>query len=350
MHPIMIMNSSSPATTRAPAVSMLRLLGGFQISQALYVVARAGVPDQLAAGPRPVAEVAKATGLRADLLRRVVRTLATEQVFVHDAAKDTVGLGELGHTLCSDADDSLRDAAVMWMDTHYRPFARLWSTLHDGVPAAERELGMPFFDWLAEDHERVTGFSAAMRNMMAALRQDALNTLDLDGARHLVDIGGADGTALAVLARRHEHLRGTVFDLPHVVAGAEPVLRKAGVADRVGTQGGDFFRAVPAGADAYLACFILHDWSDEESARILSRIHEAARPGARLFLVETVLGEGAAPEIATLLDLTMMGMLSGRERTRDDWEVLLSGAGFRLERIVDTAGPMCVIEATRQDL
>ncbi|MFJ2774854.1 methyltransferase [Streptomyces sp. NPDC087300] len=336
-------------TNRTPAVAILRLLGGFQISQALYVAARAGIADELRAGARPVPAVAEATGLRPDLLRRLLRSLGAEQVFTYDEDRDAVALGPLGHTLCGDADDSVRDIALMWMETHYRPFAQLWSTLHDGVPAAERELGKPFFDWLGEDADRVAGFTSAMGNMMRAIRQDALDAIDLGGAEHLVDIGGADGTAIASLARRHPRLRGTVFDLPHVVSAATAALEAQGLADRIGISGGDFFQAVPAGADAYLACFILHDWNDKQSTRILERVHEAAAPGARLYLVETVLGRGPAPEIATMLDLTMMGMLDGRERTPEDWRSLLAGAGFRLTRTVETAGPMCVLEAVKVD-
>ncbi|CAM5240006.1 hydroxyneurosporene-O-methyltransferase [Streptomyces spiroverticillatus] len=336
----------SPRT--APAVAMLRLLGGFQLSQALYVVARAGVCDRLADGPRPVAELAGATGLRPELLRRLVRTLAGEDVFAYDAGRDTVALGRLGHTLCGEGEDSLRDVALMWMDTHYRPFARLWSTVHDGVPAADREYGEPFFDWLAREPERVSGFSAAMASLMRTVRRDALDGVDLSGVRRLVDIGGADGTALASLARRYPDLRGTVFDLPHVVAEAPALLAREGVADRVDTEGGDFFAAVPAGADAYLACFILHDWSDERCGRILDAVRAASAPGARLFLVETVFGEGAAPEVAALLDLTMMAMLDGRERTRADWAALLGDNGFRLDGITQTTSPMCVIAATRR--
>ncbi|WP_405652078.1 methyltransferase [Streptomyces sp. RK9] len=343
-------HASAPGTTaRTPAVAMLRLLGGFQISQALYVAARAGVADELAGGPRPVGEVAGATGLRPDLLRRLVRSLAAEHVFGYDEERDSVALGPLGHTLRGDGDESVRAVALMWMETHYRPFGRLWSTLHDGVPAAERELGRPFFDWLGEDPDRVAGFSSAMADLMRAVRSDAIDALDLTGVGHLVDIGGADGTGLAALAARHPRLRGTVFDLPHVVAAAHATLSRAGVADRVDTRGGDFFQAVPEGADAYLACFILHDWNDEQGTRILERVHEAAAPGARLLLVETVLGHGPAPEIATLLDLTMMGMLDGRERTLENWRALLAGAGFRLTRTVETAGPMCVVEAVRVD-
>ncbi|MER5887635.1 methyltransferase [Streptomyces sp. NPDC001941] len=333
---------------RAPAVDMIHLLGGFQISQALYAAARTGVADRLLDGPRAVPELAAATGTRPELLRRLIGTLSAERVFTYDAGTDRAGLGPLGHTLAEGHPDSVRAVALMWMETHYLPFSGLYENLRDGVPAAERVLGEPFFDHLAADPEQVAGFSAAMRDLMHAVRRDALGAVDLSGVRRLVDIGGADGTALAGLAAKYPGLRGTVFDLPHVVTAATALLRERGLADRVDTSGGDFFEAVPGGADCYLACFILHDWDDARAARILRRVHEAAAPGARLFLVESVLGEGAAPELGGLLDLTMMAMLGGRERTREDWRELLTGAGFRLDRIVLTDGPMCVVEATHQ--
>ncbi|MFF0739335.1 methyltransferase [Streptomyces sp. NPDC004111] len=334
-------------TAPAPAVSMLRLLGGFQVSQALYVAARARIADRLADGPRTVAELAEAADLRPELLRRLLRTLAAEGVFGYDEPQDRVTLGPLGHTLRTGAPGSVRNVALMWMETHYRPFAGLWQTLHDGIPAAQAELGMPFFDWLGKDPARIATFSGAMGDMMRTVRADALAAVRLDGVRTLVDIGGADGTALAELALREPRLRGTVFDLPHVVAAAPALLRDRGVADRITTEGGDFFTAVPAGADCYLACFVLHDWNDAQALRILGRVHEAAAPDARLLLVETVVGEGTPPEVATLLDLTMLGMLDGRERTRDDWRTLLADADFRLDRVLATGGPMCVVEATR---
>ena len=135
--------------------------------------------------------------------------------------------------------ESVRNVALMWMETHYLPFAELFGTLVDGVPAAERALGMPFFDWIGQNFGSVDTFSAAMAELLRAVR-------------------------------------GTVFDLPHVVAAAPAVLERHGVADRIGAEGGDIFAAVPAGADCSLACFILHDWNDEQATRILGRIHEAA--------------------------------------------------------------------------
>jgi hypothetical protein len=332
--------------TEAPAVDMLRLLGGFQISQALYVVARAGIADQLLAGPRPIDELAAAVAVRPDLLRRLLRTLSAEDVFTLDAAEQEVALGPLGPTLAAGTPESMRNVALTWMETHYLPFAELWGTLQDGVPAAERALGRPFFDWLGDSPENTATFSAAMADLLRAVRRDAVDALDLTGVHTVVDLGGADGTVLAALAARYPRLRGTVFDAPHVVAAAPALLRAHGVVDRIGTEGGDFFVSVPA-ADCYLACFILHDWDDEQSARILGTVRAAATPGARLFLVETVLGEGGSPQVATLLDLTMMGMLGGRERSAEDWRRLLTAAGFRLDRIRPTSSPMCVIEATR---
>jgi O-methyltransferase domain len=331
----------------AAAPAMLRLLGGFQISQALYVAARAGLADQLLDGPMPLSELATASGLRLDPLTRIVQVLAVEGVFAIDADTGLVRLGTLGRTLASGVPESLRNVALTWMETHYPAFGELWRTAETGRSAAELAFGMPFFDWLSEDPARVGVFTAAMTDFAGAIRQDAMDAVELGGVRTVVDIGGADGVVLAALARRYPKLRGTVFDLPHVVAAAPEVLRAQGVDDRITAAGGDFFAEVPSG-DCYLACFILHDWSDEQARQILARIHQAASvPEARLVLVEAVLDQGGAPEVARLLDLTMLGMLTGRERSAADWRALLVGSGFRLNRIRATAGPMCVIEATR---
>lgn len=337
---------NAPASP-TPAIAMLRLLGGYQIAQAFFVAARAGLADQLLDGPRPLAELAAATGLRPDPLARIVHALAGEDVFALDADTGLVRLGPLGRTLASGVPESVRNIALMWMDSHYRAFGELWGTAETGRPAAELAYGEPFFDWVGEDPARVGAFTAAMTDFARAIRHHALDAVELDGARTVVDIGGADGAVLAVLAQRDPHLRGTVFDLPHVVAAAPDVLRAHGVDDRITTAGGDFFVEVPPAED-YLACFILHDWSDEKAGLILANVHRAATaPDARLTLVETVLDQGAAPEVASLLDLTMLGMLTGRERSATDWRDLLAAAGFRLDRIRTTQGPMCVIEATR---
>ncbi|GAA1959152.1 methyltransferase [Kitasatospora viridis] len=330
-----------------PAVDMLRLLGGFQLSQALFVVARAGVADQLVAGPRPLTELAAAVGLRPEPLARILHVLAAEEVFTVDAERALVGLGRLGPTLVSGGPESLRNIALAWEQTHYRAFGELWGTALTGVPAADLAYGKPFFDHLGEHPAQVATFTAAMTDFARAIRHHALDAVELAGAQFVVDIGGADGAVLAELARREPGLRGTVLDLPHVVAAAPEVLRAAGVADRITATAGDFFAALPP-ADCYLACFILHDWSDERATRILDRVHRAATaPDTRLVVVDTVLDGGTVPEVATLLDLTMLGMLTGRERTAAAWRALFTAGGFELTEIRPTPGPMCVLEARR---
>ena len=325
---------------------MLRLLGGFQMSQALYVVARLGVADHLLEGPRSVAEVARRTGVDPDPMRRLLRLTATEGVFVLDGGADTVALGPLGSSLATDTPDSLRAVAMMWMETHYAPFAELWQTVHDGRTAAEHHFGRPFFDWLTDQPGQVAQFSRAMADLVGA-RAGTLAALEVAGTRHLVDVGGADGAVLAHLAAAHPHLHGTVFDLPHVATGATERLAAQGLTSRVGAVGGDFFHDVPAGADHYLACSVLHDWNDEQALRILRAVHAAAEPDARLTLVEVVLPEEDPPPTAALLDITMMAMAGGRERTRGQWADLLRRGGFTLREVTRPPGPFCLVEATR---
>ncbi|MEW2352877.1 methyltransferase [Spirillospora sp. NPDC029432] len=327
------------------AVEMMNLLGGFMISQGLFAAARLGVADELVDGPRPVGEVAAAVGARPEPLRRLLRTLAVHGVFRLDG--DEAALGPLGGTLASGTPESLRNMALMWMETHYAPFGDLHRTLVDGRPAVEHHHGVPFFEWLGRAPERTALFSAAMSDALRALRMGALDGIDLSWAATVVDVGGADGAVLAELAARYPRLRGTVFDLPEVAASAAERLAAAGVADRVGAVGGDFFESVPAGADAYLACLILHDWDDERASRILRGVHAAAPAGARLILMDVVLPERDVPPAAALLDLTMMGILGGRERTEEDWRALLGGAGFALDRVLRPPGPCAVLETTR---
>ena len=167
--------------------------------------------------------------------------------------------------------------------------------------------------------------------------------------RQVVDVGGGQGVLLAAVLRAHPHLRGVLFDQPAVVAGAAPVLRAAGVADRCEVVGGDFFAAVPAGGDVYLLSRILHDWDDARATALLRVLHRAARPGARLVVVERVLPPGDAPHPGKLIDLTMLVMLGGRERTEAEFRALLAGAGFSLTRVVPLPdGGWSAVEGTRR--
>ncbi|GAA2097189.1 methyltransferase [Streptomyces albiaxialis] len=339
------MTHDSDATVRA-----VRLLAGFQYAQAAFAVARLGIAGHLMGGPLPVPELARRSGTDPTRLRQLLRVLAGEDVFTL-LGDDRVDLGPLGPAFAPDTGSSAYELALTWADTLYAPYAELHRTLRDGVPAPEHHYGKPMFDWFADHPEHAARFSAAMREGLRTVRYGVPASLDLCGIRSVVDVGGADGSLLVRLAGLHPELTGVVFDLPHVVAEAGPVLDGHGLGARFTTVGGDFFVAddLPSGADCYVLSYVLHDWPDADAERVLRAVRAAGGDGARLRLVELVLPdwpEHPLPPFAATMELTMLGMLAARERTAADWERILAATGYRLDRIAPTSTPLSVIEAT----
>jgi hypothetical protein len=323
---------------------MVQMLAGFQVAQGLYACAKLGIPDQLADGPRTGAELATAVQADPASTARLVRTLASLGVFA-DAGEGRYALTPLGRTLVSDAPGSMRDLALMWMETHYAAFGRLVDGVRTGRPAAELHYGAPFFEWIAGEPEQVNRFTRAMANLTDGIKSAAASTIDFSGASTVVDVGGADGAVLAQLLHRDETLEGIVLDLPHVVQDAQPATKAFGLGHRLRSVGGDFFHAVPAG-DAYLLSMILHDWDDESARRILANIARAGRPGSRVASLELVIAPDDQPHMAKMIDLTMLGMLTGRERTAEELQALVISAGLRFDGITATPTPMSILHAT----
>jgi hypothetical protein len=329
--------------TPPPPVQMVQLLAGFQISQALYAAAKLGIPDQLAQQPQTAAELAERLQADPAATARLVRDLAGLGVFA--AAGNRWELTPLGQTLVSDTPGSVRDLALMWMETHYAPFGRLLDTIRTGTPAADAYYGQPFFTWLSGHPEQVDRFTRAMANITEGIKVGAAATIDFAGIEHVVDVGGADGTLLAALLRQNPQLLGTTFDLPHVIADAAPRIKALGLEDRLQTAEGDFFADVPADADCYLLSMILHDWDDAHARQILANIARAARPGASVYSLELVLPPGDSPHMATMIDLTMLGMLTGRERTEAELRELVESAGLHFDGVTASQTPMSVLRA-----
>ena len=209
-------------------------------------------------------------------MRRLLRTLASVGVFT-EPEPGVFALNPLGQLLTSGQPGSMRDVAMMFMETHYAPFGDLLGTIRTGQPAAERFYGQPFFAWLSQHPEQAGRFTAAMANLTGAFKAAAIAALPLDGTGTIVDVGGADGTMLAAILAAHPHLRGVLFDLPHVITGAPAILARHGVDGRAECVAGDFLEAVPPGGDAYLASLVLHDWPGQQ-ARLSSRT--SPRPAA----------------------------------------------------------------------
>ena len=327
-----------------PAVRMIQLLAGFQVSQALYVAAELGVADRVVDGPRPATELAGELQADPAALERLLRTLAGLGVFT-EPVRGSFALTPLGRTLTTDEPGSMRDLARMWMQTHYAPFAGLLDTVRTGEPAADLHYGQPFFGWLGQHPQHVDRFTGAMANLTQGIKIGAVDSYEFPAARRIVDLGGADGTLLAHLLQRQPDAIGFVFDQPHVLAEAEATIKGFGLGERLTAVAGDFFAAVPGGADLYVTAMVLHDWDDDAVVRLLGRIREAAEPGAAVRCVEFVLPDGDEPHMAKMIDLTMLGMLRGRERRADEFAALFTRAGLTFEGIAASPTPMSIVEA-----
>jgi len=259
--------------------------------------------------------------------------------------QDTVAATPLGATLAEGHPGSVRDMALFWMETHYAPFGELLHTAMTGENAATYHYGEPFFDWITQFPALVDVQNRAMASVTQGLRAGMFEGYTLPEGRLVADIGGADGSMICQLLALEPDRQGIVFDLPEVVPAARKVLAGHGLASRVDVTAGDFFQSVPQ-ADIYLLSYILHDWDDTSCARLLRTIKSAAAPGARLVLIESVVPPGDAPHPAKLIDLTMLAMLTGRERTASEYQTLLDAAGFTTDRIIPTPTPYSIIEAT----
>lgn len=330
----------------ADSARMSQMIAGFIIFQALYVVAKLDIPTILAEGPRPAAELAAMTGAHPGSLRRLLRSLVSEGLF-YTADDGAVGVTPLGLALADGQPGSVRDLTLMWGETHYAPFGEFLHTVRTGQPGAEWLWGKSFFDHLREDPERAALFSRAMGSLSASARTGLFDGYWLPAAPDEVvaDIGGADGSVLAMLLEREPGRVGIVFDRPEAVPQALRSVAARGLPERMTVTGGDFFEAVPS-AGTYLLSLVLHDWDDAACARILATIGTCAPAGARLLIIEAVVSEGDVPEWVRLSDLVMLGTLSGRERTAAEFTALLDGSPFVLDRIVPTPTRYCILETS----
>lgn len=334
-----------PAAAR---MLMEELVGGYRLTQMIYVVAELGVVDHLeAAGAQDAAALAAACGAHAPALFRVLRGLAGAGVF-HEDPSGRFTATEAGRLLLRDRPDSLRpwviDYGQPWW---WQPWGRLLETVRTGETAFAAVHGRNFFDWLREHPEEFARFNAHMTAMTAATAAAVGERCDLAGVRLAVDVAGGHGRLLAALLERAPGLEGVLFDLPEVVAGAAAILEPRGVAARVRCVGGSFFESVPGGGDLYLLKDIVHDWDDERALTILRNCRAAMPAGARLVLVERVIEPGNAPSPAKLLDISMMVITGGRERSAADYSALLEAAGLTLQHITATRSAHSLVEAVR---
>jgi hypothetical protein len=328
-----------------PSQYVFQIATGYVASTALYVAARLQIADRLANGPRAAEDLAKQTSVHADALYRVLRALASVGVF-EEVSPRVFANNPPSETMTSSYPASTFPMALWISDPfHLRVYAEVMHTMVTGETAVEKATGVPVFEYFPRHPELSEIFNNAMTAFSAFVVPAVLDAYDFAGIGTMVDVAGGHGQLLMSILRKYPDMQGVLFDMDHVIAGAIPRIRAAGLESRVTTQTGDFFAAVPQGGDAYIMKHIIHDWDDERATRILQNIRAAMNHGGRVLLVESVIPPGNVPDFGKLLDLEMMLLPGGRERTEQEFRDLFAGAGFELTRVIPTQSPLSVIEA-----
>jgi hypothetical protein len=321
---------------------------GKWISQMLGTVVEIGVPDKLAKGARRCGDVAREVGVSDDGLYRLLRGLASVGLFAETSDR-RFKLTGMGQFLRTDHPNSLAGYAHFTAhDSTWRPWGRLAYSVKTGLPAFEQVFGVPVFQYLSDNPDAAAVFDDAMTSISATEAGATSEAYDFRGIQTLMDVAGGHGLLLATVLRRHKTMRGVLFDLPHVAAGAAATFSRAGVTKRVRIESGDFFKELPSGADAIIMKHIVHDWDDDSARRILQTCHDALGPRGKMLIVDAVVPPVNVPHYGKLLDLQMLVLSPrGRERTKTEFAKLLSGAGFRLARVIATKSPLSVVEAVK---
>ena len=331
--------------TTPPAAFLTQILLGSLSSQALYVAAKLGIADLLADGPKTVEQLAAATNTDAPSLYRVMRALASIGVFT-EQERGTFALTATAEPLRSDVPNSLRDVTIFWgEDWHWEVWGKILYSVRTGKSAWSQIHGDDVFDYFARNPEAGEIFNRAMSSFSGIATAAVVDAYDFGGIQTIVDIAGGHGRVLTAILEANPKMRGVLFDLAHVIAGARRQVAASTAAERVEFIAGDFFANVPEGADAYIMKHIIHDWDDERALTILKNVKRAMNPAGRVLLVEAVIADGNNQDFGKLLDLEMLVSPGGKERTADEYKELFARAGLKMTRIVPTKSPYSVIEA-----
>ncbi|HXB21672.1 MAG TPA: methyltransferase [Candidatus Solibacter sp.] len=328
----------------SPPPALFQIAAGYWLSQAVYVAAKLGVADRLKDGPKSCSSLAATMGVDQQALFRLLRALSGAGVFAH-MEDDRFALAPLSENLQSNFPGSLRQAVITLGEIHYQAWGSLLHSVQTGMPAFRHVFGLDLFEYLGRNAEAAAAFNQGMTDLSSMLAYAVLMAYDFSGVSSIVDVGGGQGKFLRRILELHPRMEGTVFDLPSTIETAKESHDDGQWSRHCSFLGGDFFEDVPVRADAYTLCGVIHDWDDDRSIQILKNCRRAMAGNGRVLLVDTVVPETDANCFSKLLDLNMLVMTGGRERTKAQFCALLDAAGYKLTRIIPTLAPESVIEA-----
>ena len=324
-------------------VGMLQLLNGAHVAGAVSCLAQLGIPDLLEAGPKSAEELARQTGTNPQALYRLMRATACVGVLA-EGPEGTFSETPMSAVLRSNANPSLRALAIMGgREWHGRGWSELEHCVRTGQQALEKIYGAPTFEFLAQYPEEGRIFHDAMTAISMIDSPAVAAAYNFEGIHSIVDVAGGHGLLLATIMAGNPHIKGTLYEMPHVVEGARkgpltPVIERCTLAS------GDMFASVPAGSDAYIMKHIIHDWPDDLCVKILAACRKGVNPGGKLLVVDSVILPGNNFSPGKFLDLQMLIFPGGRERTEKQFRELFTAAGWKLNRIIPTAAADSIVE------
>jgi O-methyltransferase domain/Dimerisation domain len=326
---------------------MFQHITAYWVTQLMGTAARLGVADQLEAGPLSATELAARVGANPQALYRALRACTAVGVFT-EQANQTFANNPLSQTLRSNVPGSMRDFAIAQSAPgHWRPWELFTQAVRTGKSTATEALGgKEIFEWYGTHPEESAAFTGAMDNLAAQVAGEVTKAIDFSTVGRVVDVGGANGTLVSAVLRAFPTTRGVLLDLAHVVGPVKKTLAAVGLAERCEAIAGDFFKAVPEG-DVMLLKQVLHDWSDEQCVTLLRNCAASLPKGGRVLVVEMVISEDGRPSPAHLMDVNMLVMLPGKERTATEYGKLFAAAGLELAKVHPTHSPFSIVEAIK---
>jgi SAM-dependent methyltransferase len=329
-------------------MAMLQLMNGYQVTQLLYVTATLGIADHLVEGPKTAEELAEIVGANPDALYRGLRALASLGVFTEDTSR-RFALTPLADLLQANHPDSMRALIIFQGEGPYQAWGEMMYTMRTGAPGFDHAYNMPQFEYLAQHTDKYAIFNQAMteNTMRSVTHIVGAYTFPTTGV--IVDVGGGHGAFIAAILRANPALRGALFDTPDVVGGALRSLEEMGVADRCTRIAGDFFAPPLPTGDIYTLRQVIHDWDDERSVAILRNCAQAMRPDGKVLVIEAIIPPGNEPSRVKFLDLQMLMMNGGRQRTAEEYRQLYAAAGLSMTQVFATASEFSIVEGVRAE-